>query len=105
MRCDDVTCKPIILVRTLLKANQHQSTNKAPNEPVLQTKNDKVRRQLYRLDSFLASSTAACNLSLAVRIVESDDELEGSTSVDGATGIGVTSGVVTKSGVTKGVEI
>lgn len=58
-----------------------------------------------RLDSFLASSTAVCNLSLAVRIAESDDELEGSTSIDGAMGIGVTSGAVTKSGVTKGVDI
>jgi len=47
----------------------------------------------------LASSTAVCNLSLAVRTAESDDELEGSTSTDGVTGIGVT-----RSGVTKGVE-
>lgn len=57
-----------------------------------------------RLDSDLASSTAVCNLSLAVRIAESVDELEGSTSTDSVTGIGVTSGAVTRSGVSKGVE-
>ena len=64
-----------------------------------------IIRQLYRIDSVLASSTAACNLSLAVRIAESDDKLEGSTSIDGVAGIGVTSGAVTKSGATKGVEV
>ena len=56
----------------------------------------KATRNLYRLDSVLASSTAVCNLSLAVRIAESDDKMEGSTSTDCVTGIGVTSGAVTK---------
>lgn len=64
----------------------------------------KTKRNVYRLDSDLASSTAVCNLSLAVRIAESVDELEGSTSTDSVTGIGVTSGAVTRSGVSKGVE-
>jgi len=52
----------------------------------------------------LASSTAACNLSLAVCIAESDDELVGSIFIDGVTGVGVTSGAVTRSGVTGGVK-
>lgn len=60
---------------------------------------NKQKQGIYRLDSVLASSTAVCNLSLAVRTAESDDELEGSTSTDGVTGIGVT-----RSGVRKGVE-
>lgn len=64
----------------------------------------KTKRNVYRLDSDLASFTAVCNLSLAVRIAESVDELEGSTSTDSVTGIGVTSGAVTRSGVSKGVE-
>jgi len=71
----------------------------------MKQKQTKARRNLYRLDSVLASSTAFCNLSLAVRIAESDDEMEGSTSTDCVTGIGVTSGAVTRGGVTKGVEM
>lgn len=59
----------------------------------------------YRLDSFLASSTAACNLLLVACIAEFEDELRGSTSTGCVTGIGVTVGGVTKSDVTKGVEL
>lgn len=55
----------------------------------------------------MASSTAACSLSLVTCIAEFEDgsKLGDSTSSGSATGIGVTNGGVTKSGVTEGVEI
>ena len=65
--------------------------------------NEEKKKQgiTYRLDSILASSTAALNLELVTRTEGSEEVLEDLISTDGVTEVGVTvSDGVTEVGVT-----